>query len=260
MIISVFYGVLYDTTLAFRGLTAAIYLIHATSYYGCSIKSPTLSYHKTYHKIALKTIDLYTCIILPHNIIHHRTSQESTTLFPQPSPNATYPECPHQSPSKSGGRHSLPNLEPLRLNSTALRPNPPKNKTPAQSPHSVEAEPDPACTFERFGTESATSAARVSPRPITRWQVGHTHAPICLSATPGCYGVSPCGRRCFGALGFHDGGCRGEGRQRIRPVENCSPKAKMVRAVPRPNRIGCHHGAHAHAVVLPLRRMKAVKR
>jgi hypothetical protein len=131
MIISVFYGVLYDTTLAFRGLTAAIYLIHATSYYGCSIKSPTLSYHKTYHKIALKTIDLYTCIILPHNIIHHRTSapiQESMTLFPQPSPNATYPECPHQSPSKSGGCHSLPILEPLRLNSAALRPSPPKIK------------------------------------------------------------------------------------------------------------------------------------
>jgi hypothetical protein len=161
MIISVFYGVLYDTTLAFRGLTAAIYLIHATSYYGCSIKSPTLSYHKTYHKIALKTIDLYTCIILPHNIIHHRASQESMALFPQPSPNATYPECPHQSPSKSGGRHSLPNLEPLRLNSAALRPNPPKNKTPApspHSPHSVEAEPDHACTSRGLGQ-------RVPPQP-----------------------------------------------------------------------------------------------
>lgn len=253
MIISVFYGVLYDTTLAFRGLTAAIYLIHATSYYGCSIKSPTLSYHKTYHKIALKTIDLYTCIILPHNIIHHRTSQESMTLFPQPSPNATYPECPHQSLPNPGGVTLSPTLSLCGSTQLPFAPNPPKNKTPAQSPHSVEAEPDHA-RLERFGTESATSAARVSPRPITRWQVGHTHAPICLSATPGCYGVSPCGRRYFGALGFHDGGCRGEGRLRIRPVENCSRKAKMVRAVP------CHHGVHAHADVLPLRRMKAVKR
>jgi hypothetical protein len=39
-------------------------------------------------------------------------------------------------------------------------PNPPKNKTPAQSPHSVEAEPDHACTSRGLGQ-------RVPPQPHT---------------------------------------------------------------------------------------------